>query len=271
MVSDQGVVISSERISAPLRKSSVSEPRSSQVVDLTKLPEEIRVVLADLDVNNDGKLSTTEISRAVELLKTERTTNRQLKKALCYAFLLSVILSVSNLVTSMVAEVAMRNIYVKESSLLPSGDSTSGRRLSSAYDELFVGKPARELISKSGEHLATAASHVAQDLKSDFTSPESLADLKYVKLHMANGVKHLLHVTGFTWHNTTDVDLYTSVGQTVHKTLDGMFLAPTNFAVSVEARNRRLQICGGVCDAVVAGVAVNAISAGASYAYHHWG
>ena len=136
---------------------------------------------------------------------------------------------------------------------------------------LLDGQTPAELISKTGANLATAASHVAYDLNQDFSEPDVLADLKYVKLDMENGVKHVLHVTGFTWHNASDVDLYTSVGHTVHKTLGGMLLAPTTFSATTAQRDRRLQLCGGICDGIIGGLAVNAITAGANYAVNNWG
>lgn len=265
IVTDQGVRVS-ERDSQPLRKSQLSVRGSlkSQTVELAKLPEAMQMALADLDVNGDGHLNAHEIAHAVNLLKYERSQTSHLRKSLCVAIIFAFLLAVANLATSMVAEFAMRRMDVRMPSLDP-----GGRRLSILTDTATATATATaDLVSTAGHNVATAASHTVHDLADDFGDATSVVDVKHVLLEMQDGMRHTLNVIGATWYNTSDVDMYTSVGQTLHKHGGLMFLTRTTFG---EHRGRKLQLCGGICDAVVGGLAVKAISSGASYMYNTYG
>jgi len=137
------------------------------------------------------------------------------------------------------------------------------------HEPITVGKDqstgSAPLMTRDGRSLATTGVHNHINLAQPIDSAEMLEHIQSVMLNMPHGMTHMFKVTGFTWYNATDVDLYTDIGQTVHVTDGAVWLAPTTFTSSPVTRSRRLQLCGGVCDAAVGGI----IAAGVSH-YMGW-
>jgi len=114
------------------------------------------------------------------------------------------------------------------------------------------------LTSSNNELLSTAGTRRSLKL-GPIADPTVLNDVQQLHLNMEGGEIHVFQVTGLSYYNATDVDFYTSIGQTVHVAGDKMWLAPTTFG-SPPDRARRLQLCAGICDAVIGGLIVAGVS-----------
>ena len=90
----------------------------------------------------------------------------------------------------MVAEIALRTLEVREQS------ATLAVRRELLGEAAPTPGPAT-LVSKAGHIVATAAAHVEHDLKYDLPK-DALTLVKRVKLEMADGVQHVLRISGAT-------------------------------------------------------------------------
>ena len=202
--------MSDEAPGVRLTAGSAVSVRKSDEIELKNLPEPLQSALKSLDVNLDGQLNAVEIARAVELLKYERSRSRQVWCLLYVAVTFTLLVSASNLATSMVAEIAMRTLDVREQApamvAARRALSADGHWNALASDAQMVGT----LVSRAGHVVATAATHTERDLKDDLDA-SALSFVQRVKLEMDDGAKHVLRVAGYTWHNATDIDFFTDV------------------------------------------------------------
>jgi len=150
-------------------------------------------LLKDFDVDSDGLLTSAELSRAATLLKEEKSKTQrlrcQLRAAIATAVALIVLLVTANLFTSILAEKISRELYVSRSSALTNAQ----------------GRPVGVSTMEGRTRLA--------DLPG---SQINLSALKNIRLDGVDGSHSYYNVLGFTWHNTTSMELYLTMDLVLH-------------------------------------------------------
>lgn len=166
-------------MAASLRASEQRErAKTMEVVHLDSLPDNVKCVLRQFDVDSDGKIDSAEISRAAELLMSEKRKSRTFKYALCAAVACIVALASLNAVTSVVAIEAEKEIFAMNNERFTEPLSTG------------------ILASRGGSALASPSMHTVHDLKK-LTDIEQIKHVQRVELEM-NGKTSIFIVAGFT-------------------------------------------------------------------------
>jgi len=113
------------------------------------------------------------------------------------------------------------------------------------------GSQGGQLVGPNNEPIAAAQMVLHRPLTD---LPNSALDKLQSINFEVNGVKRFFHVAGYAWYNTTDMDLFLTLGYTLHVTSGESYLVPGIHMDGLEERRRRMFFCGGLCLVVVGSV-----------------
>ena len=118
-------------------------------IPITQFPENAQEALKNFDSNNDGKVLTLELAEAASAFKREKSRRKQATWAAGVLVASFLLLCASNVATSVIAAVAVKDLYVKEEPVDEWGETSSSGPV---------------LESGDGKPVATANLEVVYDL-----------------------------------------------------------------------------------------------------------
>jgi len=181
-------------VATPSHRSSKTAPKTEGVLLLAELPERARKMLATLDLDGDGTLTVSELSKAGALLRAQHRWLRYMRVGLVGALAFIALLAVSDLATSIAA------VHLAKEVKLERADDPQRMGVASALLSAHNRGPVLVGSLKYEADLATLPT----------LGPSPFMALDKVVLTESSGEVRGFDVDGFLWHNRSAATLFLS-------------------------------------------------------------